>query len=173
MTKKELIVNPGKTEAGQMYLKIKLSENDNISISGVIGPLKSGNCRGGCGQIIDKLSDIVVYNKGWDENTVLKLKALWKKCHLNDLKAGTPEQEDAISMGRAEGNKYEYIAACNYLKSIGLYKVPVKDAQPYSKYKLEKDTYAYGSAWLRFDVAKEDIEELFSFPKSEKEPAWV
>lgn len=44
----------------------------------------------------------------------------WNEYHLNDLNAGTPKQTAAIKQWKLI-NKYDYTAACEYLKSIGLY----------------------------------------------------
>ena len=51
-----------------------------------------------------------------------KLYNWWKLYHLNDLHAGTPEQEQALaSVGLLGVNKYTQ--ACEYLKSVWLYEV--------------------------------------------------
>lgn len=83
---------------------------------------------------------------------------LWEKYHLNDMNAGTPEQEAAIKVWEAEGNKYDYTAVCEYLKSIGLYEITI-----------EKDgyilPYKYGSAWLYRPIPEQDLQRIITIVK--------
>lgn len=88
-----------------MFCKIEIDDKGTLSISGVIGPRKSGNAFGGCGQIdmeFDhlnkahndrrytdpiKASDLT-FMKGWDQATWYKFLAIWADWHLNDMTAG-------------------------------------------------------------------------------------
>lgn len=72
---------------------------------------------------------------------------LWKSHHLNDMNAGTEEQEKAIAEWRAEGNRYDYTKACEYLKSINLYEV-----------EHEGKPYKYGHGWIYRAIPNEDLE---------------
>ncbi len=84
---------------------------------------------------------------------------LWQKYHLNDMKAGTPEQEQAIKEWKEQGHKYDYTEACEYLKSIGLYEVP-----------LNGSTYKYGHSWLKEEIPEKDllrIKELMGINKEQ------
>lgn len=65
----------------------------------------------------------------------------WERWHLNDMTAGTPEQEKALKDARAAGELGTYEKAVAYLRSVGLYEV----AHPTKKGKR----YTYGSAWLK------------------------
>lgn len=47
-----------------------------------------------------------------------KLLKLWKEWHLNDVKAGTPKQTEALEKWKTAGNKYDYSKAVEYLKCI-------------------------------------------------------
>lgn len=106
------IINPGSFKLGQIsapiFCKIAI-EDGKLSISGVIAPLKSGNARGGCGQIdmefqhrnvrdndrrytdLIKASDIT-FSKGWDAEIWFDFLDIWKQYHLNDMKAGCEHQ---------------------------------------------------------------------------------
>ena len=83
---------------------IKIETKDHLSISGVIGPLRSGNARGSCGQIDmnfkhrrnedddtrykDRLipPEAFKFAKGWDRTKWLDLLDIWKRWHLKDIK---------------------------------------------------------------------------------------
>lgn len=71
---------------------------------------------------------------------------LWQQYHLNGMHAGTPEQEKAIEEWKAAGNKYDYTAVCEYLKSIDLYEVNYTGLSIGRRY--ENEPYRYGRAWL-------------------------
>lgn len=44
----------GSVRKADAYAKISFKEG-NLSITGVVGPLRSGNCRGSCGQCVDEI----------------------------------------------------------------------------------------------------------------------
>lgn len=80
-----------------------------------------------------------------------KIYRLWKLYHLNDAHAGTVEQDAAIEAWKANGNKYDYTAACNYLKSIGLYEVP---------HPVTGEPYKYGHSLLWREIPENDLKEI-------------
>lgn len=106
------------------------------------------------GQCLDTIAEYI--------NTPLfnELYNYWKLYHLNGMHAGTPEQEKAIEEWEAQGNKYEYTAVCEYLKSINLYEVNYTGASVGRYYNNEP--YKYGYGWLiqelPADVLKRIIE---------------
>ena len=77
-----------------------------LSISGVEGPLKSGNCLGSCGQIQD---DIVIkdFAPGWNQQMLDEFINVWNKWHLNDMRAGC-EHQRAEKWGEEEITVVEY-----------------------------------------------------------------
>jgi hypothetical protein len=155
MTKNfEKVVRPCKTECGWTYCKIKFIDG-NLSITGVEGPLPNGNCIGGCGQIIMSGWGIREYGNGWDKDSVADFRQVWDRWHLNDMRAGTPKQEEYI---RDNISKYDYVAVCSALKEAGL---------------LVDDGYKYGSKWLKEEVPEDVIEWLMALPDSPTKPAWV
>jgi hypothetical protein len=70
-----------------------------------------------------------------------KIYPIWKKYHLNDLKSGTKKQIEALDQYQFKSGRYDYIEACEYLKSIDLY---------------DDRGYKYGSAWL-YQPLPEDV----------------
>ena len=162
---------------GSVYAKVEFNDEGNLSISGVIAPLPSGNAMGGAGQIDmdfahrnpeddDPRTDHPIkpeeihFAPGWDKEKWLDFLDVWHRYHLNDMKAGTPKQEEAIRKWRAkhkiEGWAYE--EEVKYLKSIGLY---------------NDGGYRYGTGWLREDVPESALTFLKTLPDADKQPAWV
>lgn len=91
------VINPGLVKLSwskvraPAFIKIEW-DGARLSLSGVIGPNKSGNCRGSCGQMQDSLSDIDAYADGWNAAKVRRLQDLWAAWHLNDMRAGCVHQ---------------------------------------------------------------------------------
>lgn len=89
----------------EISVKVETKEGGELSISGVIGALPSGNCVGACGQIdmefqhrnhaqddrryenLIKPGDIN-FAPGWNKELWLDLLDIWKKWHLNGMNAG-------------------------------------------------------------------------------------
>ena len=65
---------------------------------------------------------------------------VWKEWHLNDLTAGSPNQERFLKDYKESGNDYNYSDACVLLESAGL----LVD----NDYIHNGKPYKYGSAWL-------------------------
>lgn len=82
-------------------------------------------------------------NERLNDSTFKQLYHLWKLYHLNDMHAGTPEQE--IALERCQSKDYD--DRCNYLKLVGLYEVEY-DGKPYK----------YGHGWLYQPIPDDDFE---------------
>jgi len=99
-----------------------------------------GECGRGCGQIQECVNPA--------NDAQEKLVDIWDRWHLNDMHAGTMQQENAVDTWIKSGNVYEYDYVVAHLKSVGLYvdhtRVP---------------GYKYGTAWLRHELPA-DIENL-------------
>jgi hypothetical protein len=141
-----------------VYCSIKF-ENGKLSISGVEGPLPSGNAIGGCGQIdmgyahrdskdndprYDEPKQIAKFAEGWNQETWFKFLDIWHRWHLNDMKAECEHQRQ-----RGETWETHPSATC---PDCG---------------------YVLGSAWLREEVPADVIEFLQSLPDADQVPAWV
>lgn len=98
---------------------------------------------------------------------------LWKKYHLNDLHAGTKEQEDilkeAVKTRELEEYGANYKEKCDYLES--------KDMLYDKKYLVEKKqadgtikrvAYKYGTGWLKEEIPEGDLLRIKSLIQKEK-----
>lgn len=109
------------------------------------------------GQCLDEIAKFIT------DPIFIEISKFWKKYHLNGMNAGTPEQEKAIADWKKQGNKYEYSAVCDYLKSINLYEVKFTGLSIGRKY--ENEPYKYGHAWIINNIDGRDllrIEHLLS-----------
>lgn len=123
------------------YIEIKLCD----------GALRIVGKGYGCGQIVERLlDDRLIPAKGFEYPDLLKIHDIWNRWHFNDMRAGTPKQEDFIREWRLS-NEYTYQKACEALEEIGL---------------LYDDGYKYGSSWLKEDLPIDIIRYLFSLPGS-------
>lgn len=109
----------------------------------------SGKYRHSAGQIQDYLtSSELRLSEGYDQGDLLKIKEIWERWHLNDMRAGTPSQEEFVRSWKLE-NTYDYDRACKALDEVGL---------------LFDDGYKYGSGWLKEEVPDYVIRYLFTLP---------
>jgi len=147
------VVNPikKKTRGGRSYnvfMEINYTNDGKLSITGIEGPLASGNCLGGCGQIDMSLREEDrskwSFNPGWNSEMMDKFLGVWDKWHLNDMRSTCEHQRS-----RGETYKNNPSAVC-----------------PDCGYKI-------GSAWLKEDVPQEVIQWLESLPEAKNSYAWV
>lgn len=119
------------------------------------------------GQCFDELLND--YPELKDNDVFMETYDLWSKYHLNNMHAGTPEQEEAIKEWKAKGNEYNYKSACEYLMTIDLYAVPVSTidlkANPQFKDAEEGTMYEYGHSWLKEEIPEQDVERIESLIK--------
>ena len=140
------------------YCRIKFIDG-KLSISGVEGPLPSGNALGSCGQIDMHLKpeDIEKLAPGWTRGKISNFLKVWGRYHLNDMKAGTSEQQAELRKHTFPGYPVShYDWATEVLDNAGL-----------------NNEYKYGSAWLREEVPQVALDFLQSLPDTDKAPAWV
>lgn len=150
-----------------MYCRIRIEDKPKgrcLSICGVVGPKANGDAVGGCGQNIDELTaPESTPAKGWTPEMVAQLHAVWNRWHLNNMRAGTPEQMaylDGKTPPAYPANWYTW--ACGELMAAGLYEVEI-DGQPYK----------FGHAWLYEAIPDDVIAFLESLPASDTVPAWA
>lgn len=103
----------------------------------------------GGGQCLDRLMKMYKEQNIAVPSKIKLLTELWEKYHLNDLHAGTPEQEDYLhSIGiTAFANNYE--KCCEELKKVNLYECEWKGKKSY-----------FGGSWFHWDIPAEDIEKI-------------
>ncbi len=105
--------------------------------------------------------NIETYAEGWTVRLEKRFRDVWRKWHLNDMKAGTPAQEAHLEALKASGVKPDsdhYRWALAVLVEAGL--------QP-------DNGYSYGSKWLRQELPADVVAFLWSLPNSDRKPAWV
>lgn len=145
-----------------LHIFCKINYTDGkLSISGVVSPTKGGNARGSCGQMYDEIVenlDAIKYAEGWSKLKAFQFVETWKEWHLNDMKAGSPKQEEFVKEWKRNGNKYDYTAVCDALQRAGL---------------LEDNGYTYGTKWLTVEVPTEVLQFLQSLPEPTRTPAWI
>ena len=136
-----------RNEIGKLVLTATIEDTKQGKVLSIQGDhyLKYDKTPDSCGQCIDELkafSDIKDVDKFID---------VWEEYHLNDLHAGTPEQEDALD--KEFGKNYpDYAIQCAYLKEIGLYEV-----------ELNGKPYKYGHAWLFEEVPQDVLDFVVDF----------
>lgn len=145
----------GKGKKYPLFCEIEFTDG-NLSITGVIGPTKSGNAMGACGQVDSEFWHPTIrketglkpsqlrFADGWTREKWLKFLRYWHEWHLNDMHAECEHQQ-------AMGWKYEThpMFAC-----------------PVCGYKL-------GSAWTKREVPAWVIQFLEYLPDTDREPNWV
>ena len=61
-------------------------DGTKLSITGVIGPMSNGDCRGSCVQCTDEIRDgTPISAEGWTREMVDKFCDIWDRWHLNDM----------------------------------------------------------------------------------------
>lgn len=111
-----------------------------LSICGSVWNSKHTDCLM-CGQCLDEMNKF----KSLRSNPTFRKLYEWHQLyHLNDTHAGSRSQRDALiaEFGTVPG----YDKACEYLKSIDLYK--------------DENDYVYGSSWLYEAIPDEDMNEI-------------
>ena len=131
-----------------------------LSIIGVEGPRKSGNCAGSCGQIESELKDFVNFAKGWSFSKLQTFRKFWKEWHLNHMVAGSPRQESHLN----EIGRKDYVENLKALEQAGL--------SPDMEYLHDGKPYVYGSAWLKKEVPAHVLDFLKNLPDADRPHPW-
>lgn len=118
------------------YAKIKFVDG-NLSITGVIGPMRNGNCKGSCGQCVDEIREGKP-TEGWTEGMVQEFCDIWDEWHLNDMRP-----------------------YCRHQKKLGWDKLADKKVMLYN-YKLTRDAYSKKSAAKNAAVKALERGEIFT-----------
>jgi len=162
------VIRIGKLEDLSVFCRIEFKDG-RLSITGVVGPMKSGNALGSCGQIITGFAEYdrrghtsvtnIVPASGWTVGYIRRFFDVWDRWHLNDMRAGTPKQEEWLRQHPIEVVYPEshYEKASKLLEEAGL---------------NPDDGYRYGHAWLREEVPAEVLQFLADLPDADVQPAW-
>ena len=100
----------------------------------------------------------------YDNETFMRLYRLWKNWHLNWMQSGTAKQEAAVNEWlKQTGKKYDYTAACEYLKGIGLYVDTLADNEriSYETGTANRGHYEYGHGWIMRIIPEEVEAEIY------------
>lgn len=161
---------------GNVFCEITIKdrgEYSELSICGVEGPRKNGNCRGSFGQIKDAIVEHIKsdgfknFAAGWDKKSILQFIEVWKTWHLNGLHAGNAKQEAFVEKYLEEHptERYDYTKMCKVLEEHNLF---VDEEDIYNG-----KPYKYGTAWRYVALPEEVIEYVKSLPETKVIPAWV
>lgn len=134
-----------KTDGGRsysVYAHITL-KSGALSITGVEGPLSSGNCLGSCGQIVASRPSIAPA-PGWTRRGIAEFWATWDRWHLNDMRAG-----------------------CEHQRALGW------TAKDHLSEPCPTCGYRFGTKWITEEVPAYVIDYLEALPNTDKTPAWV
>jgi len=169
------IVNPcicdvdGK--AARAFVEIKFDEG-RLSISGVVGPTRNGNCLGSAGQCVDEIRAGTPAEK-WTNEMLQKLCSIWDAWHLNDMR---PYCEHQKQLGWRELARMEVIcpgiSGATEKKALGWLR-PEDHPDGILCKPCPVCGYKYGTAWKTEEVPKDIIDWLFNLPSTKVTPAWV
>ena len=131
-------------------IKVEISlktKKTNKPVFSACGRIKNKNFEN-FGQCLDTIKEYT------DDPIFAEIHRLWSLYHLNDMHAGTEEQEQALEKAVAEGKLDSYGAnnyenTCAYLKSINLYEV-----------KRDGELYKYGHGWLYYPIPADELAKI-------------
>lgn len=142
----------------KVYTGEKTPVYTELSICGTVWNTVKSDCIM-AGQCLDHMAEYI------KTPTFKKLFRWWKLYHLNDMHAGTPEQEKCINEYlQKNGIKYSYELACDILKEYGLYEVPFYGKTVGKEYNGE--LYKYGHGWIVNDIPENDLDDIINFINS-------
>lgn len=169
-------------ELGSVFVEIKIRDSEKglrLSILGVEGPRKSGNCKGSSGQIDLDTQKFDSFAKGWDVKSVKKLKNIWHRWHLNDMKSGCEHQRseewdkrpiDPEKPLNAYGKHFpgQTMASWNMLAWVR------RDEHPEGLlgYPCPTCGYGYGTEWLYETLHQDVIDWLHQLPETDIPYPW-
>lgn len=88
----EVYTSTGSTKMVNAYVEIEYKDG-KLSLHGVIGPVRGGNCYGSCGQCNEEISKGVP-TEDWTKEMLQKLCDIWDKWHLNNMRAYCQHQKE-------------------------------------------------------------------------------
>lgn len=163
------IFTPVDTVDGVLFLEVGLTDRNGypeLTICGVAGPKRNGDCRGSCGQCDRYLLDGKP-RKDWTPEMVREVYDIWQRWHLNGLRAGSPRQMEFLRTTTEQFPGYpasHYEWAKQLLADNGL--------QPDEEYIRDGKPYSYGSAWLQEEVPAEVLARLLAMPVATLTHPW-
>lgn len=102
-----------------------------------------------CGQMVDTVAG---YFPG--DEQVQRMRAVWQRWHLNDMKAGSPAQETWLRENPIPEEEYRYPASYYTIVSAKLAAVGLNP---------DADGYLYGHEWKREELPADVVAEIESW----------
>lgn len=141
---------------------------ERLSITGVLKPNGRGDAES-CGQILDELKPARIAGT-WNATMVERLREIWRRWHLNDMRAGAPDQEQALreALGYQPNSRNSYYDwACAKLRELGIYESQSGALiKVHGKGERVARGYKYGEGWVYEEVPDQILEELAALPDS-------
>lgn len=141
-----------KSTGKKLYVELEINQEADTRTAQTtalkpITAYKTLSICGNNGQNREEIADIKNYKELFiTEQDLQTIINIWDQWHLNDLKAGTVNQQAFIDEWK-KNNRYDLTAVCEALKEIGLY---------------EDNGYKYGHGWLVDPLPEEVIREITS-----------
>lgn len=149
------VFNFGKTNGLNIEVKINFNSVTKQKLSTRLESVKEYHVFSASGCISDDKDDISAGQNLVDIKNILKdnhtfniIFDMWEKYHLNDMNAGTCQQNKIVDEYFKNCNKqFDYTEACKVLEDNNL---------------LIDNGYSYGSKWLVNEIPSKDIELIKS-----------
>lgn len=173
------IQKPGMRFPVSVFCKITIKDG-KLSITGVEGPTPNGDCKGSCGQIEINPTMFASFAPGWSKELSAKFSEVWKRWHLNDMRAGCEHQRkegwdkkpiDPSKPLRAYGKHFDGQRSDSW--NMLTWVRPDEHPEGLLTKPCSICGYRYGTAWFKEELPEEVVEFLHSLPDSDKTPAWV
>ena len=94
----KVYTSSGNEATARAFCEIQF-ENGRLSITGVIGPLRSGGHRGSAGQCVDEIREGCPCDE-WTREMLDKFCSIWDEWHLNDIRPYCKHQKELGQAGR-------------------------------------------------------------------------
>lgn len=170
------VVLPGSTDQGKLFITIEW-DGKRLSITGVEGPKRNGDARGGWGQCRSTLGELLSYVNPWTADMAAELSNIWQRWHLNDMRAGCEHQRAAgwdkrpIDRSKPLDAYGEHVAGHTTWNMLTWVKPSDHPAGLLTK-PCQTCGYRYGSAWLTEEVPEEVLKWLHDLPQSTQVHPW-
>jgi hypothetical protein len=169
--------SPGRIDGGRAFLEWEL-EDGRFSMSGEIWDRQGSDCVS-AGQCVDEIADSFPNDK-----KLQRMREIWERWHLNDMKAGSPAQEHWLKAHAADWEHYQETAreavkagaeimqhyqwAASALSGVGLnpdrsYRYTGPGA---ANIRDEGAGYTYGSAWIKDELPPEIVAEITAWSEA-------
>ena len=151
-------------DAGHGTVEWELRDEGGSLVFSASGNFIGGN-KSSAGQCLDTMLEVFPH-----DDRLRRIVAVWAVYHLNDMKAGLPEQERAVAEFVGKTGNYDYTVVCQYLRTIDLYELPVPEGiQATGGFPADvlsgERGYRYGERWVYSAIPGKVIEEIKSWEK--------